>query len=110
MLKVLQNITQSTGSLSAGANGAAVSSARAKTLSFQCNITASSPTGASVQLQKSNDGTNWANDGSAVSVTATGQYWLEKVDPTALNYRVAYAITGGSMSSTTTIVVQGHIS
>lgn len=108
MLKSIALLTQTTGTLSAAANGGAVPSAKAKTISFQCNITASSPTGASVQLQKSNDGVNWANDGSAVSVTATGQYWLEKVDPAAASYRVAYAISTGTMSSITTVLVQGN--
>lgn len=108
MLKSFANLTQTTGSLTTAANGAAVAAARAKTLSFQCTITANTPGSASVQLQKSNDGTNWANDGSSVSVTATGTYWLEKVDPTAVYYRVAYAISSGNMSSTTTIYVQGN--
>lgn len=107
MLKTISTTTQTTGSLTTAANGAAVSCANAKTVGIQCVITASSPTGASVQLQKSNDGTSWANDGSSVSVTATGTYWLERVDPTSQYVRVAYAISTGSMSSTTTIRVQG---
>lgn len=110
MLKTLGNYTQTTGSLSAAAQGAAVSTSRAKTISAQCNITASSPGSATIQFQKSSDGTNWYPDGSTVSVTATGIYSLEKIDPAFAFYRVAYAIGSGSMSSTTTILTQGHVS
>lgn len=62
-----------------------------------------------VQLNKSDDNVNWVTEGSTVSVTATGSYWLEKVDPTALYMRVAYSLASGSFSSNTVILIQGEI-
>lgn len=62
-------------------------------------VTATALAGATVALQKSNDGINWSVDGTAVSVTATGTYWLEKTLSTALQYRAFYTLTAGSISS-----------
>ncbi len=64
----------------------------------------------SVQLQKSNDGTNWVNEGSSVSVGASGSFWLEKVDPAGAFMRVAYSLASGSFLASTVILSQGHIS
>lgn len=61
--------------------------------------------GGSVQLQKSNDGVNPVNDGSSVSVAATGTFWLEKSPATSAWMRVAYNITSGSYLSNTVICV-----
>lgn len=57
---------------------------------------------ASVQLQKSNDGVNWVNDGSSTSVTATGIFFLEKQPQTTSKWmRVSYVLASGSFKSTT---------
>lgn len=64
---------------------------------------------ATVKLQKSDDGTNWADEGSSVSITATGTYWLEKIDPTALYMRVAYSLASGSFLSSTICLTQGDV-
>jgi len=57
--------------------------------------------GASVVVQKSNDGSNWTNIASATSITVDGSYWpAEVVDPQYQFIRLVYAITAGSMSAT----------
>lgn len=69
------------------------------------SVIATALASATVQLQKSNDGTNWANDGSSVSITATGVYWIEKTIGTALQYRATYALASGSMTTSENWVV-----
>ena len=54
--------------------------------------------GASIKLQKSIDGTNWADEGSATNITADAAIFLEKVDPAGKKYRTSVAISGGSVS------------
>lgn len=54
------------------------------------------PTG-SLQLQKSNDQTNWFNDGAAVAVSgAAGSNWWGISDAHAMYYRVVYTATSGA--------------
>lgn len=61
------------------------------------------------QLQKSNDNVNWSNEGSSVSVAASGSFWLEKIDTTSLYMRVAYSLASGSFTSSTVIAVIGDV-
>lgn len=63
--------------------------------------------GATVKLQKSNDGTNWSDEGSATTISATSLNWLEKADPTGLWMRVAFTLTAGQMTSSNVFVVKG---
>lgn len=64
--------------------------------------------GANVKLQKSNDGTNWSDEGSATNITATGLVYLEKINPTALYMRLAFTLTAGQMNSSNVYVVKGY--
>lgn len=53
---------------------------------------------ATVKLQKSNNaGVSWADEGNATSITAAGDYWLEKVDPSGLLYKVVVTMTAGAL-------------
>lgn len=63
--------------------------------------------GATVKLQKSNDATNWSDEGSATNITADGIVWLEKIDPTALYMRIAFTMTAGQLSCSTVVVARG---
>lgn len=114
MLRTLSTVTQSPGSISTGTNGTAVaarvSGATALQVSVQIKFTGSSESGASAQLQKSNDGVSWANEGSTVSISgASGVIWAEKQNNTALFWRVVYAISGGSIDPTETWAMIGEI-
>jgi hypothetical protein len=70
-------------------------------------FTPTSIAGATVKLQKSNDGTSWADEGSSTNITADAVLWLEKADPTANYMRLAFTITAGRFSTSNTIVVKG---
>jgi len=70
-------------------------------------FTPTSIAGANVKLQKSNDGTNWSDDGSATNITADGLVWLENTAPTALYARLAFTLTAGSLSASSVYVVKG---
>lgn len=70
-------------------------------------FTATSIAGANVKLQKSNDNSNWSDEGSATNITADGLIYLEKIDPTAKYMRTQFTLTAGSMSSTQTYIVKG---
>lgn len=63
--------------------------------------------GGNVKLQKSNDGTNWSDEGAATNITADGLVWLEKVDPTSLYMRLAFTLTAGQLSASSVYVVKG---
>lgn len=70
-------------------------------------FTATSLAGATVALQKSNDGTNFDTIGSATSITVDGNVWFSATD---VNYRYArlqYTLTAGRLSSTNYIVGKG---
>lgn len=71
------------------------------------NIVPTALAGATVKLQKSNDGTNWSDEGSATSITATSLNWLEKADPTGIYMRLAFTVTAGQLSSSNVYVVKG---
>lgn len=63
--------------------------------------------GGSVKLQKSNDGTNWTDEGNATNITSTGLIWLEKVNPTSIYMRLYYTLTAGTLNISTLFVVKG---
>lgn len=63
--------------------------------------------GANVKLQKSNDNSNWVDEGSATNITADGNVFLEKVDPASKFMRVAYTLTAGSLSASNVIIGKG---
>lgn len=63
--------------------------------------------GGAVKLQKSNDGTNWSDEGSATNITVDGTVWLEKTDPGFRWARIHYTLTAGSISSDNHVVVKG---
>lgn len=95
---------QSAATVNAPVNTSAVDVSQAKTLAYCVNVTTfSAATGASVKLQRSLDGTVWVDDGSATNITATGQVWLEKVDPTYKFSRLAFAISTNSFVATTRV-------
>lgn len=86
----------------------------AKTFSAQINVVASSPSGASVFLEKSNDGINWVfendSNGDPVneSISGSGTFYLERVDPTAIYMRVSFDIDSGSMDANIIYLVKGY--
>lgn len=70
-------------------------------------VTPTAIAGASVILQKSNDGVNYDDIGSATAITVSANVWLSIVDPTHRWARLKYVITAGSMSTTNNILVKG---
>lgn len=71
----------------------------------------STPTGTTIQVSVSNDGTNWVALGSAVSVTGNGSFAIASADcSAALSYsyaRIGYARSGGSYVANTRICLKG---
>jgi hypothetical protein len=63
--------------------------------------------GGSVKLQKSNDKTNWVDEGSATNITADATIVLEKDKPTTKWGRLYITLTAGSVSAEATIVTKG---
>ncbi len=63
--------------------------------------------GGSVKLEKSNDGTNWDIEGSATTITADGNVWLEKVNPASRFIRVTYTVTAGRLAASNYILAKG---
>lgn len=70
-------------------------------------FTPTSIAGANVKLQKSNDGTNWADEGSPTSITVDANIFLEKADCCFKYLRVAYTMTAGSLSASNIIIGKG---
>lgn len=70
-------------------------------------FTPTSIAGASVKLQKSNDGTNWSDEGSATNIIADAVIWLEKVNPSGRYMRLTFTITAGRMNCSSAILVKG---
>lgn len=99
-MKFLNLIDQSltTVTVNAAKNSDVLDVSRCTLLSFQLVASsASSPTGISATLQRSNDGTNWVADGAATNITGNGVLAIDKVDPTFKFYRLAFAWTSGSI-------------
>lgn len=74
-------------------------------VSFQCRYTVT--TGSySLQLQESNDGTNYSDvSGSAIAVTATGAGFLKVTAAPSRYYRINAVRTSGTIDS---LVVTAH--
>ncbi len=106
-LKIIYQATQTQGNTTVTVSGAAVSLDGAMTFSAQCIVDVTGATSATVKLQKSNDGTNWSDEGSATAVTVDAVVYLEKIDPTALYMRVTYTMTSGTLASSTLILTKG---
>lgn len=70
-----------------------------KCLSVQAVI-AGTITAGSVQLQHSNDGSNWGNSGTATSVTAAGSYFINVAD---FGYDFARVIVTATTNNATSI-------
>lgn len=105
---VVQSLTQAK-VVSAPATGTSVNVTGVERVSVQYNITAvSTPSAASLQLQRSNDGVLWTNQGAAVNVTATGSGVIELTVNTARFLRLNEAITSGSFTYTSSIVGLGY--
>lgn len=62
--------------------------------------------GGSIELQKSNDGTNFVIEGSATNVTADANVFLEKDRPTFKFARVKLTLTAGSISAVYNVAVK----
>lgn len=96
--------------IDAAKNSEAVDVTGCQAIGFQLvNSAASSPTGISVTLQRSNDGDNWVADGSATNITANGVLAIEKVDPSFRFYRLAYAWGSGSIVVNARLVGKGYV-
>lgn len=69
----------------------------------------SSPTGTTLQIQGSLDGTNFVNLNSTVSVTGNGNFTinLSAANSSYIHYRLSYARSSGSYVATTTCVAKG---
>lgn len=103
------NTIQLASSLSNAQAGTAIDITGYGTNSATGTLTPTTLAGGSVQLQKSNDGITFVNDGSSVSVAASGTYWLEKTDPTAAYMCISYSLTAGSFSASSIICLNGEI-
>lgn len=68
----------------------------------------SSPTGTSIQLQGSLDGTNFFAIGSAVDVTTDASYTVSATGLAYRYYRLSYAWSSGSYVATTSVLVKGE--
>lgn len=107
MIVVSANTIKVASSLANALAGTAVDITDAGTAAATNTFTPTALAGANVKLQKSNDGTNWSDEGSATNITADGLIWLEKIDPTALYMRLAFTLTAGRLSSSNVVAVKG---
>jgi len=76
-------------------------------------FTPTSLAGATVKLQKSNDGSTWDDVASATSISADADVWFEIPNSTqiGLNYRwvrLQYTLTAGMMSTDNYVYVKGN--
>ena len=62
--------------------------------------------GGSIELQKSNDGSNWLIEGSATNVTADASVFLEKDRPGFRFARVKLTLTAGRISAVYNIAIK----
>ena len=63
---------------------------------------------ATAQLQGSNDNTNWANVGSAATISTDGNYMIEDADIPYYYSRVSVVVSGGSATLTIFHSAKGH--
>lgn len=95
--------------VSTNANLPAVDVSNVPQLSIHVDVSAiSTPSGATLQLQRSNNGTSWANVGAAFSVTATGTNVFEVTINTARFVRLVETIGSGSFTYTGQLVGLGY--
>lgn len=105
MIKVATNTTQTTGSISSAAQGAAIKMPRS-TRTLSATVTTTGSGTGTVQWQASNDGTNWANYGTAATISGAGTVGTEVTTVTYLQYRLSYTVTG-TYSASAVIVTKG---
>lgn len=70
-------------------------------------FTPTSLAGATVTLQKSNDGVNYDAVAAATSISATANVWFEVAAPAYRWLRLSYTLTAGSMSTVNTLSIKG---
>jgi len=63
--------------------------------------------GANVRLQKSNDGVNYIDDGSATNITASADLMFEKDRPACKYARLQYTLTAGAFSVVNSVISKG---
>lgn len=71
-------------------------------------FTATALAGASVKVQKSNDGVNWVDEAAATSITVDTTLIFEKDSPAHRYCQLSYTLTAGRMSTTNYILVKGY--
>ena len=69
-------------------------------------FTPTSVAGGAIKLQKSNDRTNWSDEGSATNVTADATVWLEKDRPGFRYARVHLTLTAGRISGSFNVLAK----
>lgn len=94
--------------ISGAGSSVAFEVAGAKSVSVQCIITATSPTGATVGLLKSNDGVNFDAVATATAISATGHIWLEDKDPTYKYVKLTYVVGGGTVASVNKVIIKAY--
>lgn len=108
MLQLLADVSLAPVTIDAAKATAAITVGKGRTIAFQVVASsASTPTGTTLQIQGSLDGTNWFNDGSAVSVTGDGALGISKDTLPWLYYRLSYTRSSGSYVATTRYVIKG---
>jgi hypothetical protein len=71
-------------------------------------VTPTALAGCNVKLQGSLDNSSWSDIGSATNITATGNTFLEKVDPCFDYVRTVYTLTAGQISVVQTTSGKGN--
>lgn len=108
VIKVDDDTFQLASSLNNAVAGTAIDITDQGTSGATHTFTPSSLSGASVQLQKSNDLVTWFNVGSATNLTTNqNDVILEKIDPEYGYLRLQYAITAGILDVTQTVLAKG---
>ena len=105
----LVNKTDTTVALSGATSSDVLNLTGAKSLSIQCVIDVTTPTGATVKLEKSNNGTSFSDVAAATAISADGTVWFEISDPTYKYARLTYALSSGSMTSSNHIVIKSYV-
>jgi hypothetical protein len=108
IIKVDANTIKVATSLANALLGTALNITGQGTVAATNTFTPTAIAGGSVKLQKSNDGTNWSDEGSATNITADGLVWLEKIDPCGLFMRLQFTLTAGQMSVSSVVVTKGY--
>lgn len=70
-------------------------------------VTPTALAGASVKLQKSNNGSNWIDDAAATAITASTSLIFEKVDPSYKYARLQYTLTAGVIAADNLVLSKG---